>query len=287
MKIIVAGGSGLVGSRLVPELVSKGHEVLILTTGNASKISGCQAIKWNPMNGELPVQPFKDTQAIINLAGANVGQKWSAAYKEKILLSRTTSTCLLAEMCTQNPGIHHFINASATGIYRESFEPMDETGEKDQAFLGDVVQQWEDACPMSTETLAVSRLRIGLVLARDGGLYSRMKLPYSLGIGSPLGNGRQWMSWIHMDDLVAMILHVLENKLEGPYNAVSPEPIQNREFSKVFAKSLNRPHFMPAIFGEFSQELVKSYRLTSEKICKTGFTFAHDDLLKALESMRS
>lgn len=295
MKIIVAGGSGLVGSHLIPALVSLGHQVHVLTTGSAKSVKGCPTIKWHPISGEMPSEPFADTQAIINLAGANVGQKWTRKYKEKIILSRTTSTALLADMCAKYVGIKHFINASATGIYRESFSLVDESCETDDSFLSDVVQQWEDACPNSSESLAVSRLRIGLVLAKDGGLYTKMKLPYSFGVGSPLGSGKQWMSWIHIEDLVSMFIHVLGNNLSGPYNAVAPNAVQSREFSKTFAKSLGRPHFMPAIpyfmlkmiFGEFSQELVKSYHLSSNKISSTGFHFEYDDLLVALLSLKA
>lgn len=294
MKIVVAGGSGLVGTALVPHLVENGHEVTILTTGNAKVIHGCKALRWNPEVGELQLESLKDTQAIINLAGANVGQKWTKKYKETIVKSRTSTTTMLADACREIDTIRCFVNASATGIYKESEEQIFENSPEDDSFLAEVVRQWEAHCPPADDHLAVAKLRIGLVLSSDGGLYKKMSNSYSFGLGSPLGNGKQWMSWIHVDDLVKMILHLIEHRLSGVFNSVSPEPITNRDFSRAFAKSLNRPHFMPAIpffalkliFGEFSRELVKSYRVSCQKITDTGFKFEHTQLSEVLDVLK-
>lgn len=282
----------MVGSSLVPKLSAARHEVVVLSTGQSETIHGCKAVQWNPAKRMTHLPDLQGAEVIINLAGANVGKRWTESYKKRILSSRIDSTEFLAEIAQSLGSVTHIINASASGIYQPSDEWLTENSELGTSFLAGVVKQWEEACP-ALEGVAVTKLRIGLVLSPTGGVYRRLKTPYSLGLGSPLGPGTQWMSWIHIDDLVSMFLHLIDNQIDGVFNATSPLPVRNKEFSRVLARSLKRPHFFPAIpspilkllFGEFAEELTNSYRLSTQKLEATGFEFEHMDLLETFKSL--
>jgi len=287
--ILIAGGSGLIGQYLVESLRSKGHKVQILSRSAGSNID---SLRWDPSTRYIQDDALEGVDAIINLAGASVaGHRWTKAYKEEILKSRIESTQTIVKQAEKMDADIHLINASAIGYYPNGKEWMKEDSEPGDAFLSQVCKAWEyEALQYAGAT---SIVRIGLVMAPDGGFLTETARPIKWGLGAVLGSGEQMQPWIHYRDLIGIFEHILDNRAEGIFNAASPLPESNRTITKAIAKYLHRPILLPAvpafalkiIFGEFSQELLADHRISAEKIQASGFTFQHEQLEHALQDL--
>jgi uncharacterized protein len=299
MTILITGATGLVGKKIVQLLRKNNYTIHYLTT-NKHKIANQLYYKgyyWNPSQGYLDTNAFKNVTAIIHLAGENVGKRWTTEYKNKIITSRTQGTQLLYDFLEKNTHqIKHFISASAIGIYPDSLSEIytEEDTNTSDTFLGQVVKQWENKVQkINTLGINTAILRTGVVLDKNEGALSKMLFPTKIGFGSALGSGKQYMSWIHVEDLAAMYFFVLKNNLVGVFNAVTPHPITNHNFSKALAKSVKRPFFMPAIpafvlkilFGEMYLLLTESQNVSCKKIISKGFQFQFASLTKAFENI--
>ena len=294
--ILITGGTGLVGTHLSQLLTQNGHTVTHLSRNPTQK--GYQTFYWDPKKREIAEEAIKSADVIIHLAGAGVSDKrWSQAYKKEIYDSRIDSTRLLKEKVKElNPELKHFICASAIGYYGwDSGEKLvDETSEKGPGFLADVVEDWEKEADTFDELgIKVSKVRIGIVLSNEGGALVEMMKPIKMGAGAPLGSGRQYMSWIHLDDLCKMFVHILENGEEGIYNGVAPTPATNKAFTDAVAKQLKKPLWLPnvpkfalrLIVGEMTDILVGGNRVSSKKMEDAGFKFQYETLDQALRQL--
>jgi len=296
MKIVVSGSTGLVGSALAPVLKSKGHEVVSLTRSSSSAAQQrAGAVIWDPMSGELRREDLEGVDAAIHLAGENIAAKrWTAEQKAKIRDSRVLGTRLLAETLAKlKSPPNTLVCSSAIGFYGDrSDERLTEDSPPGTGFLADTCRAWEAAAkPAHDRGIRVVHLRTGLVLASQGGALAKMLPPFRLGIAGIIGNGRQYMSWISLDDLVAVIGHALSNDaLSGPVNAVAPNAVTNHEFTKTLGQVLRRPTFFPLpefaarlAFGEMADGLLlASTRVEPKRLLESGFNFRFPELEAAL-----
>jgi uncharacterized protein (TIGR01777 family) len=291
MKIAIAGASGLVGSALIPSLTNDGAAItrLVRSTPKSGEI------EWHPNQVEIKVQSLEGFDVIINLAGENIaGGRWTDEQKRKIRDSRVSGTHLLSEAIAkmeQKP--QAFICASATGIYGDrDDETLDEQSESGSGFLAGVCREWEKACePAIKAEVRVVNLRLGPVLARDGGMLSKLLTPFKMGMGGKVGSGKQYISWVALDDVVSAIkLAINDQTVRGPLNIVSPNPVTNEEFTRTLGHVLNRPTAlaMPAFaarlaFGEMADEmLLASQKVMPKKLMSLGFRFKYPELEAAM-----
>ncbi len=291
MKIVVSGASGLIGRRLVSYLRDQGNEISILVRRPAS----AGEMRWYPDQGVLHEPSLEGIEAAVHLSGENIaGGRWTAARKRRILDSRVESTRLLAECLARlNPRPKVFVCASAIGFYgNRGDEPLEEDAAPGSGYLAEVCQAWEAATQAASDAgIRVVRLRIGVVLSRWGGALARMLTPFRLGLGGRVGNGRQYISWIKLDDVVAIAAHGLtDDSLQGAVNAVAPNPVTNRAFTKALGRVLHRPTLCPLpafaarlAFGEMADALLlASTRVIPRKLIDSGFQFRHSELELAL-----
>ncbi len=296
-NILITGASGLIGKHLTELLIQKGHQVSHL--GRRKSTGSVPSYVWDVNKGTLDLNALKGIDTIIHLAGAGIADKpWTKERKREILESRTQSTQLLHKALQHNPHtVQTFISASAIGYY--GFEASDKTFTEDSEagndFLASVTRQWEEEVEkLKTLSLRVAKIRIGIVLSTEGGALKPMLLPIKYFVGSPLGLGKQWMSWIHMDDLCSMFIHMVENgNLDGVYNATSPTAVTNAEFTKAIAAVLKRPIWLPKVpefvlnvlLGEMASLITQGSKVSSNKIQKSGFVFQYPTLQSALENL--
>lgn len=299
MTVLITGATGLVGKEIVKLCHSKGIAVHYLTTSK-SKLSTSHNYKgfyWDLAKNEIDHKCFKDVTAIINLVGASISKRWTAAYKKEILESRTKTAQLLQQTIKKhNYKIEHVVSASAIGIYPTSvtnYYDEKHTAISD-SFLGQVVAQWENAIDgFKTLGCRVAKVRIGLVLAKNGGALPKIVQPIKFGAGAAFGTGKQWQSWVHVADLANLFLFVLQHNLQGIYNGVAPNPVTNKALTKVAARVLNKPLLLPNIpkfamqlaLGEMHILLFESQRVSSQKIEAKGFNFKFMNLKPALEDL--
>jgi hypothetical protein len=291
--ILITGGTGTIGRALAASLRAKKHKVSILTRSPRTESD----IYWDPKKMELQEGKLGDVTIIIHLAGAGIAdQRWTNARKKEIIDSRVQSALLLEKYLAK--GTHklkHFISSSAVGYYSDRGDKlMHETDAPQHDFLSNSCIAWEHSIDnIGALGIPITKLRTGVVLDLEGGALPKMIIPTKLGIGSALGTGKQWMSWIHMDDLVELYCFIMEQKLLGIYNGVAPEPVQNVEFARTLSKVLHRPFFFPAvpsfllklIFGEMAAVVLGSTRVSSEKIQSAGFRFKFPTLELALRNL--
>ncbi len=299
MKVLITGATGTIGSKLVELCHQKDWSVNYLTTRKEKIVSkpNYQGFYWNPKEQEIDVNCLEDVDTIIHLVGASVAKKWTPEYKEEIINSRTQTTKLLFNAIKSGKyPIKKVVSASAIGIYPSSLTNYYDENypEKSHHFLGQVVQQWEEAVDRFTFlNIDVTKLRIGIVLSKEEGALPKMVKPIKMGFGAAFGNGKQWQSWIHIDDLVNMFAYVIEHNIKGIINAVSPNPISNTELTKTIAKQLDKPLWMPNIpkavlklvLGDMHEILFDSQRVSSKKIESLGFSFEHYNLQSAIENL--
>lgn len=296
MKIVISGSSGLVGTALVNFLRADGHEVCrLVRSGSASFADGSRLIRWEPPTGSIDLTALENSDAVVNLAGASIaGGRWTLARKELLRRSRVDATRHLVGGLAQlknKPRV--FVSASAIGYYGErGEETLTETSAPGNDFLAQLCRDWECAsASVERENIRAVTLRFGIILAKQGGALRQMLPPFRLGVGGRLGSGRQWMSWIALEDVVALIRWAIENdSLRGPVNAVTPNPVRNSEFSSVLAGVLRRPALFPVprpvlklALGEMAGALLESQRVMPAKLTDRGFHFQWPELKPALQ----
>ena len=290
----------MVGSALVTELRQAGIHVHYLTT-RKEKIRDevdFTGFYWDPKDNTIDIECFRGVSVIVNLAGANIARRWTSSYREKIQQSRTDSLSTLRKGLSEldSHQVEYLLSASAIGIYPSSLTELytEDSNAVDPGFLGETVVKWEQAAREFT-ALGIPQgiLRIGLVLAGQGGALSEIVRPVRLGIGAPLGSGQQWQSWIHLRDLARMMRFCLEDRLEGIYNAVAPNPVTNQKLTREIASVLGRPLWLPKVpswalrmvLGQMSQLLLASQRVSSEKIETMGFEFEFKNVHRAVPDL--
>ena len=289
-KVLITGGTGLVGSRLTELLLEKNHEVVILSRNPKEQ----NEFKWDIKNDFIDDKAFENIDYIIHLAGAGIAdERWSDKRKKVIIDSRVeTANLLFKKVKELNLNLKGFVSASGSCYYGAvtSDKIFKETDKPGNDFLGEVCQKWEDAAhQFKALKVPVTILRTGIVLSKTGGALEKMKTP----IISPLGSGNQYLPWIHIDDLAEMYIYTIENNIEGVFNAVAPEHHTSKTFSKALAKNINRPFIgvnvpsfaLKLMFGDMSQILLKGSRLSSKKIEKNGYPFRFKTLNKALSNL--
>lgn len=299
MKVLITGATGLVGTEITKLCHEKNITVNYLTTSR-EKIkndSNYQGFFWDPNEGKIDEQCIAGVDKVINLVGASVSKRWTARQKKVILNSRVKTADLLHQLLSQKEHqITQFISASAIGVYPSSLVKLyqETSTEVADTFLGDVVVKWERAADRFADLgIEVAKLRIGLVLANGGGALPRLKQPIENYVGAPLGSGKQWQSWIHLEDLARLFLFAAENNLDGVYNAVAPNPLTNKNLTKAVADQLNKrlvlpnipPFVLKMILGEMATVVLSSQLVSNEKIEAQGFQFHYHHVTHALEDL--
>jgi len=298
MKVLVTGATGFVGNKVIKALHNHGHQAVVLTRdvqkAEVRLPHSCEVFYWDPSKQIIPKESFSQVNAIIHLAGENIAEgRWTLEKKEQIKDSRVFSTRTLMKGLRESKfKLDVLVSASAVGIYGDRRdEVLMENSAKDCGWLANVCYLWEkevsNAQEMGIRTVA---LRIGVVLGHDGGAMKKILPPFRVALGGNLGDGKQWMSWVHLDDLAEIFVNAIENpELKGPYNAVSPHPVTNKVFTETLATVVNRPVFFPVprfalklALGEMSTILLNSQYVSSDRIWNTGFKFRYPTLENAL-----
>jgi len=299
MRVLITGATGLIGKEIVAKCHNKGIAVNYLTT-NKSKISKKENYKgfyWSTETNTIDVDCIKGVDVIIHLVGASISKRWTTKQRQAILDSRIKTTALLYNTLKSNEHrVSQIISASAIGYYPDSLTKYynEKDIEVNTSFLGEIVEKWEEAVEaFKTLNIIISKIRIGIVFSSKGGAFPQLSKPVKYGVGAAMGTGKQWMSWIHIKDLTNMFMYVLEHKLEGTYNGVSPNPSTNMEVTQAIAKQVKRPLFLPNIpkfimalvLGDMHAILFQSQRVSSQKIEDTGFNFKHYTLNGAIKAL--
>lgn len=297
MRVLVSGSSGLIGRALCEQLDRAGHIVLHLVRPQSlDQRPANGAVRWDPLGGAFDSSKAEGADAVVHLAGASIAQRWNAEYKKILRTSRVDATRhLVGELGKLAKPPKVFIGGSAIGYYgNRGDEQLTEQSPPSNDFLGEMCQAWEAESAKAAQFGArVVHLRTGVVLARHGGALAKMLPPFKMGVGGVVGSGKQWMSWIELDDLVDVIVHLQENaQVQGPVNAVAGA-VTNREFTKSLGKALGRPTIfpMPAFaarlaFGEMADALLlASQRVVSARLQQAGYKFAHASLDDALRTI--
>lgn len=296
MTILITGATGLIGHELEKLLLSKGITVNYLSTSKRKLKNNLnnKGFYWNPKTGEIDMRAFENVEVIFHFAGASIANRWTKKYKVELIESRVLSTRLLFETLKNNPNqVRQVIAASAIGGYASSYtkiyhenDPLDNPG-----FIGDVVRNWENEVNLfESINIKVAKVRIGLVLSTKGGMLMKLIQQAKLGIASSFGSGKQYQSWIHIDDLVQIFDFIYEHQEEGVFNGVAPHPTSNNELIKSIAKSMHKPFFMPnvpsfvlkLVLGEMHLLLLESQHVSCLKLLDKGFQFKYASLQKAL-----
>ena len=296
-KILITGGSGLVGSRLTELLMQQG--VQVIHVGRSKSIGEVPSFIWNVETQRMDPASLTGVSSIVHLAGAGVADKrWTPSRKKEILASRINSTKLLFEtLKKENHQVKTVVAASAIGYYGFGLkdEIFVEESRPGSDFLASVTEQWEsEVNKISSLGIRIVKLRIGIVLSEKGGALAEMTKPIRYGLGSPLGSGKQYLSWIHIDDLCDMFIKAIDNeKMIGAYNAVGAGWITNKEMTKAIAQVLNKPLLFPSvpgfilkiILGEMADMVLNGNKVSSKKIQQAGFTFNYTSLKDALTNL--
>ncbi len=295
MNILVTGASGLIGSALVPILTAAGHDVTRLVRSPPQP--GEKAVRWDPQAGTFEAHAFEGVEAVVHLAGENIAARWTPAQKAKIRDSRVQGTQVLSGMLARlTPPPKVLVCASAIGYYGDrGLEVISEDSAAGTGFLAEVCRAWEAAAePARQQGIRVVHVRFGLVLSASGGALAKMLPPFRLGLGGVLGSGRQFISWIALDDAIGAIEHALvTDALLGPINAVTPQAVTNQEFTKTLGKVLGRPTILPLpafaarlMFGEMADALLlASTRVQPAKLLASGYRFRYPELEGALRHL--
>jgi len=292
MRILLTGSSGLIGRALAPPLTADGHIVVCLTREKSAAMG--RHITWDPEAGVIDSDDLENFDAVVHLAGETIVGRWTPAKKKRILESRVRGTLLL---CDTLAHLHSrpmvLVSASAIGFYGDRGDQvLDEESPAGSLFLSDVAKAWEEATePLKRRGIRVVNLRIGFVLSKAGGGLAKMLLPFKLGVGGRMGSGRQYLSWIAIDDVVGAISHaILNDSVRGPVNAVAPNAVTNREFTKALGGVLWRPTIFPLpafaarmLFGEMADNLLlASARVQPSKLLAAGYQFRFPEIRPAL-----
>jgi len=301
MRVVIAGGSGFLGHALTRQLLAGGHRVSVLTRGEVSHQPGANVVLWDP-NGSADIwaRTLDGADAVVNLAGASIaGRRWTAAHKRLVHDSRIKATDSLVAgvaACRYPPST--FVQGSAVGYYGATLDdrPIDESGAPGSDFLAEVCVEWEaKAQAVSAHGCRLVTLRTGLVLAKKDGVLPPMALPFKLFAGGPVGTGRQYLSWIHVDDWVALVAWVIGNPdVVGAFNASAPQPVTNETFSRALGRALGRPYWLPApafamrlLLGREMADclILQGQRVVPTRALASGFLFQFTDVDEALGTL--
>ena len=298
--ILITGGTGLIGKALTKSLLQQGYAVIILTRNITGRKAapGTSYAAWDVKKQQIDLAAMQQADYIIHLAGAGVvDKKWTVAYKNEIRESRTESSRLLADALKNNSNkVKAIVTMSAIGWYgadAEPFKPFEETDAADTGFLGETCRLWEESIePVAALGKRLVKIRTGIVLAGNGGALAEFKKPLHFGVAAILGNGKQMVSWIHVDDLCRMFLYAIENeKMQGCYNAVAPTPVSNKTLTLTLAKIMRGRFYIPIhvpvfvlklMLGQRSIEVLKSATVSCRKMLETGFRFSYGKIEDAL-----
>jgi len=298
-KVVIAGGSGFIGSHLTRRLIARGYDVCILSRSSAGRVAEehLSFAEWDGRNQGPWTSALEGASAVMNLSGASIGAgRWTDSRKKEIVRSRVDSTLALVEGMRQAkkpPSV--LVNSSGIGYYGDSGDAvMDETGPGGSGFLAETVKQWESAAA-EAESAGVRHvaLRTGLVLETKAMALKRMMLPFRLFVGGPIGSGAQWVSWVHLDDVVDGFLFAAESvSVSGPVNLCSPEPVRMKEFCAELGRVLRRPSWIPApsfalrlLLGEMSELILTGQRAVPRELEKAGFRFRYATIRSALDDL--
>lgn len=298
MKITLTGASGLIGTRLVAALLAENHQLHLLSRRKPSNLPTAVSFSaWDANSGEdPPAAAFEGANAVIHLAGEPVAQRWTETAKERIRVSRVGGTEALLRTLRRLPQRpERMLAASAIGYYGDrGDEILTEMSKPGTGFLPETCVAWEGACEKARLLgMRVVRLRFGIVLGREGGALAKMLTPFKLGVGGKIGSGKQWMSWIHVDDVVGLLLFALKDREEHTvFNVTAPKPVRNAEFTAALGSALHRPAFLPIppfvlklAFGEMSRILLESQRVEPTVAQRAGYDFRFVDLASALKDL--
>jgi uncharacterized protein len=294
-NILITGASGLIGTRLIDLLSSQGKDVFTLSRSSKDG----KRYNWDIEKGFLDPEAIRNKDAIIHLAGAGVGDKrWTESRKQEILKSRTDSTRLLFEHLKKGThSIKHFISASAIGYYGFEDEQTwhDESSPSGKDYLAQVTQAWENEVDkIASLGVRVVKIRIGIVLSQKGGALKEMSTPVKFFVGAPLGPGKQPVSWIHLEDVCGIFIKALtDQKMQGAYNAVAPNPVDNKTLTKLIGDALHRPVIIPSVpvfvlkivVGEMAEILVTGNRVSAKKILDAGYKFKFENARDAVDDL--
>jgi uncharacterized protein (TIGR01777 family) len=293
MDVVVTGSSGLIGSALKAVLERAGHRMVPMVRSEGAG----EAIHWDPDRGEIDAAGLEGVGAVVHLAGEGIGnRRWNEAHKAKVMSSRTVGTSLLSQTLAKlDKAPRVLVSGSAVGYYGDrGDEVLTESSRPGNDFLADVCTAWEAATTPAKEAgIRVAHIRTGIVLAGQGGVLPKMLMPFKFGVGGKLGSGRQWMSWISLEDEVGAILHLLGDEAPGgAFNLTAPNPVTNADLTKALGEALHRPTLIPApkfalkaaLGGEMAEELLLvSQRALPTRLLDSGYTFAHPELADALK----
>lgn len=291
MRVAVVGATGLIGRRLVSALATRGDEVVALVRGGR-EVDGATVVAWDA-RGPVPGGAFDGCDAVVNLAGSPIGKRWNADVKREIASSRLDVTNhVVAALASGGP--KHLINASAVGIYGHRDEEVDETSVPGTGFLADICRQWESAAAAAAaHGVRVVLLRTGMALAMEGGVLPQILGPTKLGMGGPIGGGKQWFPWIHIDDVIGLILRALDDtSLSGPINLVAPGILRQGEFAKALGHAVHRPAIAPTpafaikvLLGEGAQIVLQGQHVVPRVALDDGYRFAFAEAPEALADL--
>jgi uncharacterized protein (TIGR01777 family) len=297
MKITLTGASGFLGGKLIAKLLAEDHQLHVLGRKRPANLSGSAKFsEWDAMTAEVPVEAVDGADAILHLAGEPVAQKWDETVKRRIRESRVRGTnALVAAIAKASARPKALIAASAIGFYgSRGEERLTEESAPGSGFLPEVCVAWEQAIDQAGAYVPrIVKLRIGIVLGAGGGALEKMLPPFRMGVGGKIGDGRMWMSWIHIDDIVGLLLFALhEARLSGPVNGTAPNPVRNEEFTRALGRALQRPTLftvpafaLKAMYGEMAGMVLASQRVEPVVAQQAGYRFLHPDLDEALRSV--
>ncbi|UZJ78330.1 TIGR01777 family oxidoreductase [Fictibacillus sp. KU28468] len=296
MKIAITGGTGLIGSAVTNLLLSKNHDVYILTRSKKeADDSKLHYVEWLG-DSSVPEKELSGIDAFINLAGESINGRWTEEKKKKIMESRMKATdevLRILDKLPEKPSV--LVNASAVGYYgtaeQERFTERSEP--KNENFLSEVAQKWEQKAEKASELgIRTVFTRFGVILSEKGGALSQIEMPYRFFAGGRIGSGRQWISWIHLEDAARLIAYAIESDIEGPLNVTAPFPVQNNDFGKELGETIKRPHWLPApafaiktLLGEMSVLILEGQHAYPEKALQVGFQFRFSRLQEALNNL--
>lgn len=300
MRFLITGATGLIGRKITDIILKRGDKLNVLTTNkkNIDNFSEVDFYYWNPENGLIDEKCIEGVDVIINLAGSPIAQLWTEKAKKSILFSRLKSVELLEKLILKDKkgNVKQFACASAIGIYPSNLDiEYDENSSNiSNSFLGDTVYKWEECChSIESSSVKLLKLRIGLVLSNESGLLKPIALAVRYYLGIWFGNGKNYYSWIHIDDIALSIIYLIDNKKEGIYNLVAPNPVKSKIFVLEIARILKTKVIIPSIpknvvrffSGKMSELLIFNQRVSSKKIVSQGFRFKYPDLKSALENL--